>query len=151
MTLDFSAFMGQSSSPVRNEVEKGAIRRFAEALGDPNPLYRDEVYARSMGYASVPAPPTFSRTFDYGTIAGFTLPEEGLIHGDQSFTYYAPIVAGDVLYCSSQLLQVKERKGSLGKMVFLVLEQSVRDGQGQLRLQEQMTVIYTEPTTTTVS
>lgn len=145
MTVDFAAFVGRASSPIRNEVEKGAIRRFAQALGDTNPLYWNEDYARSMGYKSVVAPPTFSRTFDYGTIADFALPQEGLIHGDQSFTYYAPIVAGDVLYCSSQLLQVKERKGRLGRMVFLVLEQSVKDEQGNLRLQEQTTVIYTAP------
>ena len=34
--------IGRESKPVVHEVEKGAIRRFAEALGDPNPLYQDE-------------------------------------------------------------------------------------------------------------
>jgi len=46
--LDKNA-IGRSSPPTLNEVEKGAIRRFAEALGDFNPMYYDEEYARAAG------------------------------------------------------------------------------------------------------
>ena len=47
--MDVNAFrkwVGKESVPVKNEVEKGAIRKFAEAIGDPNPLYHDEAYAK---------------------------------------------------------------------------------------------------------
>jgi hypothetical protein len=51
--------------PVRNtpftvEVEKRSARSFAEAIGDQDPLFRDEGVARAAGYASIPAPPTFA-------------------------------------------------------------------------------------------
>ena len=39
--LDKNA-IGRASPPFLNEVEKGAIRRFAESLGDYNPIYYDE-------------------------------------------------------------------------------------------------------------
>lgn len=32
------------------EVEKRHIRQFAEAIGDPNPLYVDEAFAKSSIY-----------------------------------------------------------------------------------------------------
>jgi len=45
--LDKNA-IGRSSPPTLNEVEKGAIRRFAEALGDFNPMYYDEEYEEEV-------------------------------------------------------------------------------------------------------
>ena len=62
MAIDQGA-VGLVSAPQDFDVEKGAIRRFAEAIGDTNPLYLDEAYARARGYASVIAPPTFPTTF----------------------------------------------------------------------------------------
>jgi len=50
------SLIGRQSEPVLHEVEKGAIRRFAEALGDPNPLALDEVAARAAGYPGLVAP-----------------------------------------------------------------------------------------------
>src|SRR5271166_3798802 len=44
------------------EVERGAIRRFAEAIGDPNPLFHDEVAARRSRFGGIIAPPTFCRS-----------------------------------------------------------------------------------------
>ena len=44
-------------------VERGKIREFADATGDPNPIYRDPDYAAEMGFAAILAPPTLLRTF----------------------------------------------------------------------------------------
>ena len=41
------------------EIGRAAIRYFALAIGDENPLYTDEAYARAAGYPSIVAPPTF--------------------------------------------------------------------------------------------
>lgn len=45
--------------PSMVEVEKGMIRGFAQAIGDSNPLWQDENYARRNRYSSIIAPPTF--------------------------------------------------------------------------------------------
>ena len=55
-------FIGQRSEPVVNAVEKEAVRTFAEAIADPNPLYVDERAARISRYGDLIAPPTFLRT-----------------------------------------------------------------------------------------
>jgi acyl dehydratase len=39
------SLVGRESEPVVVEVERGMIRRFAEALGDANPIYVDEAAA----------------------------------------------------------------------------------------------------------
>src|SRR6266511_5721929 len=89
--------IGRESEPTVHEVEKNAIRRFAEALGDPNPVYVDEIAARAAGFPSLVAPPTFAvslasnerfrHSLDLGT--------RNILHGEQSFEYARPIVAGE--------------------------------------------------------
>ena len=53
--------IGTESEQLSNDIEKGAIRRFAEAIEDNNPSYLNEEYAKSLGYRNVIAPPTFLR------------------------------------------------------------------------------------------
>ena len=53
--------IGIEGKPATLEVEKGAIRQFAEAVGDPNPLWNDDVTARKSRYGGLIAPPTFLR------------------------------------------------------------------------------------------
>jgi len=38
--------IGKTAEARTYEVERGAIRRFADAVGDPNPLFNNEVEAR---------------------------------------------------------------------------------------------------------
>ena len=67
MTMEeMKAVLGVESKPTVHEVERGAIRRFADAVGDPNPLYRDPDAARDAGYADVIAPPTYLRALTAG-------------------------------------------------------------------------------------
>ena len=139
---EFQPFVGVESTPVKNEVEKGAIRKFAEAIGDNNPLYHDEEYAKTTRYGRIIAPPTFCRTFDYGKIPGFSLKTDGLIHGEQHFEYFRPIYAGEVIYCSTMLADIYEKEGKLGKMIFLLYEQKGVDEAGETVFIARSNVIY---------
>ncbi len=126
--------IGRESEPVTHDVEKGAIRSFAEALGDPNPLYVDEEAAKQVGHASIVAPPTFPvvltvndrfrHSLDLGT--------RSLLHGEQQFEYSRPIVAGDRLTVRSKVADVQERAGASGPMDVLVVEDEGRDDKGEL-------------------
>lgn len=57
------ALIGQVSEPFLVEVEKGAIRKFAEAIGDPDLRFRNESDAKRAGFPGIIAPPTFPVTF----------------------------------------------------------------------------------------
>ncbi len=128
------SLIGRESEPVVHEVEKNAIRRFAEALGDPNPIYVDEAAARAAGYPSLVAPPTFPvslasnerfrHSLDLGT--------RNILHGEQSFEYARPIVAGDRITVRSKVADVQERAGASGPMDVIVIEDEGRDDKNEL-------------------
>jgi len=134
-----------SRSEVREfEVEKGAIRAFANAIGDDNPLYHDEAYARARGFASLVAPPTFPATFRMPKPPVLeSLELRRTLHGEQEFTYTRPIVAGDILRCVNVLTDIYEREGKQGgKMVFFILETRGEDLEGNLVFTSKTTIIY---------
>ena len=72
--------IGHESAPVTHDIEKGAIIKFAQAIGDPNPLFNDEVQARKSRYGGLIAPPTFLRSMVSARPAlPFDLPLERLL------------------------------------------------------------------------
>jgi acyl dehydratase len=79
------------------------IREFADAIGDPNPAYRDRDAARALGHPDVIAPPTFPIVLTYqASRVIINDPELGIdyarvVHGDQRFSYTRPVHAGDSL------------------------------------------------------
>jgi acyl dehydratase len=140
--LDKNA-IGRSSPPTLNEVEKGAIRRFAEALGDYNPIYYDEEYARALGYPTIVAPATFPASFhsaaDLRELLGVGI--KSLLHAEQSFDYERPIIAGDRIYVSTRVADVLERQGPAGKMDVAIIEDEGRDEEGNLVFKARRTLV----------
>jgi acyl dehydratase len=132
--LDRSA-IGRESKPAVNEVEKGMIRRFAESLGESNPLYFDEATARAAGYRSLVAPPTFPVCLRSGTdLREGLLMAAGnhLLQAEQSFEYARPIIAGDRLTVRSKVVDITQRATPTGPADFVVLEDEGRDEAGEL-------------------
>jgi acyl dehydratase len=101
-------FIGRTFPPSEPyEVSRVKIKEFAEAIGDPNPVYRDREAARAAGHPDVIAPPTFPIVI---SLSGGDLldPELGLnyamvVHGEQRFEYQRPLRAGDVLVTESTI------------------------------------------------
>lgn len=120
----YECFVGRSSESVENRVGRDAVRRFAEAVADPNPLYVDEEAAGESRHGRLLAPPTFPRTFDYGRIEGLELPPAGLIHGEFRVSYERPLLVGDELLCRLQLKDSYDKKGRRGLLGFLVFERT---------------------------
>jgi len=138
------------------EVEKGAIRRFADAVDDPNPLYRDDEYARNSRYGSIIAPPGFfgwpsrqprgaplttESTADLGMAlvkAGYTR----VLDGGMEYDFVAPVRAGDTLATSSVIKEIREREGSSGKMAFLIMETTYTNQNGDVVARARSTSIH---------
>jgi acyl dehydratase len=140
--LDKNA-VGRTSPPTLNEVEKGAIRRFAEAIGDFNPVYYDEEYARAAGYPTVVAPPTFPACFhsaaDLRELLGVGI--KSLLHSEQSYDYERPILAGDRIFVATRVADVQERMGPSGRMDVAVIEDEGRDEEGNLVFRARRTLV----------
>ncbi|WP_066308575.1 MaoC family dehydratase N-terminal domain-containing protein [Bacillus sp. FJAT-29814] len=140
----FKDQIGKQSDKVKNVVERGAVKKFAEAIGDLHPIYFDEDTGRLSRYGKNIAPPTFPRVFDYGVIEGLHLPNKGLIHGEQSFHYVRPLYVGEEVYCYSQVKNYFEKKGNFGEMGFLVVENVGVDVDGNTIFTSSSTVVISE-------
>lgn len=140
----FSDQVGKRSTKVKNVVERGAVKKFAEAIGDLHPIYFDEETGRNSRFRNNIAPPTFPRTFDYGVIEGFNLPNKGLIHGEQTFHYERPLVVGEEILCYSEVKKYFEKKGNFGEMGFLILESFGEDLAGNTIFSSTSTVVISE-------
>ena len=127
--------IGRESKAALNEVEKGAIRRFAEALGETNPIYFEESAARAAGYRSIVAPPTFPTSLRAGSDLreGLLLsPGKHLLQAEQSFEYARPIVAGDKLTVRSKVVEMSQRNTPSGLTDVVVIEDEGRDDANEL-------------------
>ena len=97
------------------EVSRELIRRFADAIGDANPAYRDVEAAKALGYSDVIAPPTFLTVlgFRFGGSGPMADPALGLnyamvVHGEQRFVHHRPVHAGDVLKVTSSVVDIRD-------------------------------------------
>ena len=129
------SLIGRESEPVVHEVEKGAIRRFAEALGDPNPIYTDEAAARAAGYPVARRAADVRRRRSPRTSASATrstsAPASSSTASSRSSTR-RPIVAGDRITVRSKVADVQERAGASGPMDVIVIEDEGRDEKSEL-------------------
>ena len=111
--------IGRESEVVVFDVERGAIRKFADAVQDQTPAcVRGDI-----------APPTFPTTFRI-TIPGLTFDLARVLHGAQEYRYERPLRAGDRVRCRVRVADVYQRKGRLGEMTFLILVMDGTDESG---------------------
>jgi acyl dehydratase len=127
----FAPYVGRESAPAVLDVERGHIRRFAEAIGDPNPIYVDEAAARAAGHPRIPAPPTFAIALRANDPrGGIEIDWRKLLHGEQELLFTRPLYAGDRLTIVGRIAaaDVKQTKG--GVMDVMVLETVGTDSDG---------------------
>ena len=116
--------IGVEWEPGVYEIEKGMLRRFVQAIDDPNPLWRNEKYASKSRYGGIVAPPTFVLTIGFEQIQQIlaSIPSGTILHGDTALEYYQPIRPGDVIIATTKITNIRERQGEKGKTVFMTFE-----------------------------
>lgn len=132
--VDASA-VGRAFAPVRASVEPGRLRFFLDTIGESNPVFRDPEAAGAAGYDGMPVPPTYLFCLEMMDAANpFAFLEElgidlaRVLHGEQSFTYHAPVTVGDVLTFASTVTDVAEKKGGALTIVDVATRVSNQDG-----------------------
>jgi acyl dehydratase len=145
----------------RFPIEAGHVMMFARSIGDPNPVYYDEAYARATEVGAIIAPPTFvqaSAQFDddyplrpkigaswFGSGREATgapprpdRPTSGGgggsgLHAEQHYTYHRPLRVGDVLTATTRPGERWEKAGRrAGKLMFAETITEFRDEHGEL-------------------
>jgi acyl dehydratase len=115
------------------EVSRVKIAEFADAIGDPSPVYRSRVAAQAAGHPDVIAPPTFAIVISMASSAravgdpGLGLNYAMVVHGEQRFEYTRPIQAGDVLIATSTIANIRET----GKLAMINTTTDIKTESGE--------------------
>ena len=116
--------IGAELEPVVYEIEKGMLRRFAQAVGDPNPLWQDDEYAAKSSFGSIIAPPTFVLTLGFDRVVHqlTRIPSQTIIHATTELEHCQPVRPGDVITATTKIAGVRQREGKTGKTTFVTFD-----------------------------
>jgi hypothetical protein len=123
--------IGVEGPPTTVTVEAGHVRRFVEAIGDPNPRWKKEAPPTFL-VALSPASMHLDDAEDFG---------KGWLNGGNRFEYFAPVMIGDEITARSHVADVFDKSGSSGEMLFIVFETEYMNQRGELVARLRGTVI----------
>jgi acyl dehydratase len=109
------SFIGRTVVGGPFEVGRDAVRAFATAIGEDDPRCHDVAAARAAGQPDLLAPPTFAFALTM-RVTGPLMADPALglqydraVHGEQTFAYRRPLVAGDEVHVSCTVQDIAVR------------------------------------------
>lgn len=136
MAIDRDAALALELDPLQVEVERGALRFFAQATGETRQEYVDVAAARAAGYRDLPVPPTYFFSLElqgpdpFGFLTAIDVDLREVLHGEQTFEYVGQTCAGDRLTLRPRIVDVVSKKG--GAMELITKQTEVVDGSGDV-------------------
>jgi acyl dehydratase len=149
ITDELRKLMGVTLETIVFKVEEGAIQRYAQAIGDSNPLYNDPDFASRTKYGRLLVPPGFTGwPVKAGRLSDRLLESllkagapSRLLDGGVEFEFIEPVGAGDVLTATTIIASITERETRLGKTLFNTLETTFVNQKGNVALKGRSTFI----------
>lgn len=136
MAIDREAALALEIPAHRVEVERGALRFFAQATGERRAEYVDVDAARAAGHRDLPVPPTYYFSLDlqspapFGFLDALGVDLNRILHGEQTFEYLGVACAGDTLTLTPRIVDVVSKKG--GAMELMTKQTTVTDERGDV-------------------
>lgn len=131
------------------------IRRFAQAIDDPNPLYSDPEFAKDSHYQSIIAPPLLCQMFAYTDAPESELKQDGspkeidvplpttrVLGGGSSFEIGEPIRIGDEIKAVKKITDIYRKQGRSGELYFVVVDNMWTNQHSQMVAHEIATYIH---------
>jgi acyl dehydratase len=158
LTDELRAWIGkQVTYPAHEALSHASIRYFARALGDDNPLFTDDAFARDAGYRMAVAPPTLvCETCQYSDAAPsetghigheWDLPIDNvrMIRAGNEYEFTRPIYPDDWISVTWTLEDIVERKARRGGNQLFVTSLAVYENQDGERLASNRETIVLQP------
>ncbi|MBW2096388.1 MAG: MaoC family dehydratase N-terminal domain-containing protein [Deltaproteobacteria bacterium] len=133
-----------------------AIKKYAIAVDDRNPLYLDEGYASKSRYGGIVAPYTFifENNHDFyrpleedGIISGHVEqlppPFDLLIRGGNEYEFFQRIRPTDIIGFTRTVKSISKRKGKKSPLIVWVNEYVYRNQKGDILAVNRETFLYT--------
>ena len=152
ITDEIRSWIGRETPPWTIEATKLDLKRFAVATDDLNPLYFDEEYARTSHHGGIIAPPLFymaplTNPVPETELRSDGLPYEGkfpipptplprLMDGGTEIEFFLPIRVGDILTGRSKIVDIYQKEGRTGPLIFVAREARFTNQRGELVLIE---------------
>ncbi len=106
------------------KIEEGMVRKFAEAIDDPNPRWQDI------------APPTFAAalvpTGLIHRLFNAKGPLKRLLNGASELEYLKPIKIGDIISVTGSLTRLRQTTGKEGTSLFMITEVTYTNQRGEV-------------------
>jgi hypothetical protein len=110
------------------EIEKGAVLKYAQAIGEKCPLYMDVEYARKSKQGKLLVP--VAAWLDYHAPSGnerditWTIPIPAMkrVRGKDEIEVLHPIYVGDIIRAKTKVIDIVEKQGKAENLVFIVAE-----------------------------
>lgn len=145
LTAEARSWLGRSAPPITETVSRREIRKYALATGQ-----RQEKYLRGDE-----APPMFHAHYFADLVPLEEMQPDGqqpneltpplplkrVMAGGREIEYFRPIVPGDTLTAKRTLVELYEKEGRTGPLIFVVIEMRVTDQQGKPVVTEKRTRI----------
>ena len=149
ITDEARALIGQETETDLGEITLRDCQRYAIAVGDLNPLYFDEEYARQSAYGGLIAPPnmlTAIRVYGAGPAESelgvdgvpdqpsekLPLPFERRMAGGQELEFHAPLRPGDHITRRGAIVSLDEHQGRSGVFVTMLREDRYYNERGEI-------------------
>jgi len=121
------------------EATRDNIKNFADAVGDANPLWINEEYAKKSRFKGITAPPTFIYNVNHGSgpalgPPGLPMPVNlSVLYAGAALEFFRPIYLGDVFTVKGKSTGIERKQSrSLGSMLFCDGEVSYYNQQKEL-------------------
>jgi len=162
--LDWKKYIGQETGSHTGEpVLARDIRRYALAIDNPNPIYFDESAAKAGKYGGLTAPLNYiswSVGVPGSEKASKELGEDGLssfvgvpnipgvwtlgwVRGGEELEFFKPVYVNDRVTVSGKILNMTEKDGKSGKLIFVTSEFTYTNQEGELLAKHLITMIAT--------
>ena len=115
------ARIGKDGPSAEATVEAGHLKRFVEAIGDPNPRWASEAPPTFL-VALAPASVHLEEAEEYG---------KGWLNGGNRFEYFEPVKVGDRITATGRVADVYEKTGSSGSLLFIIFETDYVNQEGR--------------------
>lgn len=145
LTPDVTAYIGRESRVETNRfpISEEMVFELADAIEEPNPLYLDAAYAKKSRFGGMLCPALagwkdWAPRIDYfgaGQDNHFEIPlpfKSYGFNGGSEWTFHRPVRVGDHLTETVKILDMAEKPGRTGQLLFITRETKQTNQKGEL-------------------